>query len=80
MSKHNYTNPSTVQDLAHVEASVTEGKKYYDEQGWEINAPITDRECIYKALDNAYICGGYLYAKNGICCRDSNGFWRQLSL
>ena len=53
MSKHNYTNPSTVQDLAHVEASVTEGKKYYDEQGREINAPITDRECIYKALDNA---------------------------
>ena len=53
MSKHNYVNPSTVQDLAHVEASVTKGKKYYDDQGWEINAPISDRECIYKALDNA---------------------------
>ena len=52
MSKHNYTNPSKTQDLAHVEASVTEGKKYYDEQGWEISAPITDRECIYKCLDN----------------------------
>ena len=22
-------------------------------RGWEINAPISDRECIYKALDNA---------------------------
>ena len=27
-------------------------KKYYDEQGWEIAAPISDRECIYKCLDN----------------------------
>jgi len=53
MVKHNYENPSEKQDLAHVEASVTKGKKYYDDQGWEINAPISDRECIYKALDNA---------------------------
>tara|TARA_B100001996_G_scaffold125855_1_gene95385 strand:- start:362 stop:628 length:267 start_codon:yes stop_codon:yes gene_type:complete len=53
MSKHNYTNPSIRQDLAHVEAEVTKGKKYYDDQGWEIRAPISDRECIYKALDNA---------------------------
>ena len=54
MSKtHNYTNPSEKQDLSHVEASVTEGKKYYDEQGWEISAPISDRECIYKCLDNS---------------------------
>ena len=52
MSKHNYSNPSKKQDLGHVEAQVTEGKKYYDEQGWEINAPITDRECIFKCLDN----------------------------
>ena len=53
MSKHNYTNPSEKQDLGHVEASVTKGKKYYDEQGWEIAAPISDRECIYKCLDNS---------------------------
>ena len=58
MSKHNYTNPSKTQDLAHVEASVTEGKKYYDEQGWEISAPITDRECIYKCLDNCRALAG----------------------
>ena len=53
MPQHNYENPSDRQDLGHVEAQVTKGKKYYDDQGWEINAPISDRECIYKALDNA---------------------------
>ena len=52
MSKHNYSNPSMAQDLGHVEAHVTEGKKYYDEQGWEISAPISDRECIYRCLEN----------------------------
>ena len=46
MPKHNYENPSDRQDLGHVEAQVTKGKKYYDDQGWEINAPISDRECI----------------------------------
>ena len=49
---HNYKNPSKVQDLGHVEAQVTKGKKYYDDQGWEIKAPISDRECIYKCLEN----------------------------
>ena len=49
---HNYTNPSEIQDLSHVEAQVTKGKKYYDDQGWEIKAPISDRECIYKCLAN----------------------------
>ena len=53
MPKHNYENPSDRQDLGHVEAQVTKGKKYYDKDGWEIDAPISDRECIYKALDNA---------------------------
>ena len=50
--KHNYKNPSKAQDLSHLEAQVTEGKKYYDEQGWEISPPISDRECIYKCLEN----------------------------
>ena len=51
--KHNYKNPSKARpDLAKVEAEVTKGKKYYDEQGWEISAPISDAECIYKCLDN----------------------------
>ena len=54
MSKsHNYKNPSKARhDLAKVEAQVTEGKKYYDEQGWEISPPISDRECIYRCLEN----------------------------
>ena len=58
MSKHNYKNPSKTQDLSHVEAEVTKGKKYYDEQGWEIKAPISDRECIYKCLDNCQQLAG----------------------
>ena len=49
---HSYKNPSKTQDLGHVEAQVTKGKKYYDDQGWEISAPISDRECIYKCLEN----------------------------
>ena len=53
MSKtHNYKNPSKAQDLGHVEAQVTKGKKYYDKDGWEISPPISDRECIYKSLEN----------------------------
>ena len=54
MSKsHNYKNPSKARhDLAKVEAQVTEGKKYYNEQGWEISPPNSDRECIYRCLEN----------------------------
>ena len=53
MSKtHNYINPSNYQDTSGVEAQVTKGKKYYDEQGWEISPPISDRECIYRCLEN----------------------------
>ena len=52
MIQHSYKNPSKIQDLGHVEAQVTKGKKYYDKDGWEISAPISDRECIYKCLDN----------------------------
>ena len=52
-TSHNYKNPSKARhDLAKVEAQVTEGKKYYDEQGWEISPPISDRECIYRCLEN----------------------------
>ena len=52
MTKHNYKNPSEAQDLSHLEAQVTKGKKYYDDQGWEISPPISDRECIYRCLEN----------------------------
>jgi len=52
MIQHNYKNPSKKQDLGHVEAQLTKGKKYYDKDGWEISPPISDRECIYKSLEN----------------------------
>ena len=52
MSGHSYKNPSKIQDLGHVEAQLTKGKKYYDKDGWEISPPISDRECIYKSLEN----------------------------
>jgi len=53
MSKtHNYENPSERLDTSYVEAQVTKGKKYYDDQGWEISPPISDRECIYRCLEN----------------------------
>jgi hypothetical protein len=58
MSGHNYKNPSKAQDLSHLEAQVTKGKKYYDEQGWEISAPISDRECIYRSLENCQDLAG----------------------
>ena len=51
MTKHNYKNPSKAQDLSHLEAQVTKGKKYYDEQGWEISPPRSARECIYRCLE-----------------------------
>ena len=55
---HSYKNPSKTQDLGHVEAQVTKGKKYYDDQGWEISAPISDRECIYRSLENCQDLAG----------------------
>ena len=51
MSKHNYVNPSERQDLSHLEAGVGEGE-IVDEHGFTVRPPITDRECIYKCLDN----------------------------
>ena len=57
--KHSYKNPSKARhDLAKVEAQVTEGKKYYDEQGWEIAPPMSDRECIYRCLENCINLAG----------------------
>jgi len=58
LSKHSYKNPSEVQDLGHVEAQITKGKKYYDKDGWEISAPISDRECIYRCLENCINLAG----------------------
>ena len=56
--KHSYKNPSKAQDLSHLEAQVTKGKKYYDKDGWEISPPISDRECIYRCLENCQNLAG----------------------
>ncbi len=45
-------------DYSYVEAQVTKGKKYYDEQGREISPPISDRECIYRCLENCESLAG----------------------
>ena len=50
--KHSYKNPSKALDLSHLEAQGSKGKKYYDKDGWEISPPISDRECIYRCLEN----------------------------
>ena len=52
MSKtHNYENPSEAQDLSHLEAQ--SGKdEYLDEHGWPCTPPMSDRECIYRCLEN----------------------------
>ena len=56
---HSYTNPDERLDTAYkVEAQVTKGKKDYDEQGWEIAPPISDRECIFRCLENCQALAG----------------------
>jgi len=54
VSKHNYENPSEKQDLAHLEASVED----IDEYGFTKRKPISDRECIFKCLDNSRALAG----------------------
>ena len=56
--KHSYTNPEDKFDAAYVEAQVTEGKKSYDKDSWEISPPISDRECIYRCLENCQELSG----------------------
>ena len=56
--KHSYKNPSKAQDLSHLEAQGSKGKKYYDKDGWEISPPISDRECIYRCLENCINLAG----------------------
>ena len=51
MSKHNYENPSEKQDLSHLEAGVHEDEEL-DAHGFTKRKSISDRECIYRCLDN----------------------------
>jgi hypothetical protein len=54
---HNYSNPSKKQDLAHLEAGQHESEEL-DEHGFTKRKPISDRECIYKCLDNCISLAG----------------------
>ena len=47
---HSYTNPSEKVDTSNVESDST---GHVDEHGWTVKPPISDRECIYKCLDNS---------------------------
>jgi len=47
---HSYINPSEKRDLSHLEASA--GGEYLDEHGWPTTPPISDKECIYRCLEN----------------------------
>ena len=49
---HSYTNPSEKQDLSHLEAGQHESEEL-DEHGFTKRKSISDRECIYKCLDNS---------------------------
>ena len=54
--KHSYINPSEKQDLSHLEASA--GGEYLDEHGWPTTPPMSDRECIYRSLENCINLAG----------------------
>ena len=51
MEKHNYTNPSHIQDLSHIEVGISIDEER-DSSGFTKRKPISDRECIYKCLRN----------------------------
>jgi hypothetical protein len=57
VTKHNYENPSEKQDLSHVESSQHNSEER-DERGFTKKKPISDRECIYKCLDNCISLAG----------------------
>ena len=48
---HSSSNPSQHVDTSGVESGVSKGE-ILDKNGFTIRAPISDRECIYKCLDN----------------------------
>ena len=58
MPTHNYENPSEKQDLSHLEAGVGDGEIIDPATGFSNRKPISDRECIYKCLDNCISLAG----------------------
>ena len=55
---HSYTNPSEKQDLAHLEAGTSEDEYVDPATVFSKRKPISDRECIYKCLDNCISLAG----------------------
>ena len=55
---HSYINPSEKQDLSHLEAGVDEGEIIDPATGFSKRKSISDRECIYKCLDNCISLAG----------------------
>ena len=58
MPTHNFENPSEKQDLSHLEAGVGDGEIIDPATGFSKRKPISDRECIYKCLDNCISLAG----------------------
>ena len=58
MPTHNYENPSEKQDLSHLEAGVHEDEERDPATGFLKRKKISDRECIYKCLDNCISLAG----------------------
>ena len=52
---HSYQNPSDHVDTSAVES---DNSGMVDEHGFTIRPPISDRECIYKCLDNCIALAG----------------------
>ena len=56
--KHNYTNPSEKQDLSHLESGISDDEERDPATGFTKRKKISDRECIYKCLDNCISLAG----------------------
>ena len=54
-TRHNYSNPSKRVDTSAVES---DSSSSVDANGFSVRPPISDRECIYKCLDNSRALAG----------------------
>ena len=52
---HSYSNPSEKVDTSNVES---DNSGTVDEHGFSVRPPISDRECIYRCLDNCIQLAG----------------------
>ena len=66
---HSYSNPSEHVDTSGVESGVSKGE-VVNEHGFTVRAPISDRECIYIALDNCRELAGLDRKQVARLCED----------